>query len=158
MVGGTEVTMKITILSVTVAILGLALLSSQAFAVSGSIQVDIPFEFVVGDRVLPPAGYIVEVASSNGPGVLAIRKMESGEPVMFDTSQMPEKENPKMIELVFDTVGDKTFLTEVWGVVASGREVKHLVGGHPVERAPEASRRHLTAVRVSEPREKKNGK
>jgi len=149
--------MKTRILSGTLAILGLVLGSTQALAVSGSIQAEIPFEFAIGNKVLPPARYIVDVASGTGPGVLTIRTMESGERVMFDTDQMPEKADPKTVELVFDTEGEKTYLTEVWGVTDSGRAVKHLVDGHPLDRAPEASRRHVTAVRVDQ-REKKSGK
>ena len=143
---------------VTVAILGLVLGTTQTFAVSGSIQTEVPFNFVIGDRVLPPARYIVDIASGTEPGVLRIRKMESGEPLMFDTNQLPEKADPKMVELVFDTVGDKTYLTEVWGVSDSGRTVKHLVDGHPVERAPDASRRHLAAARIVDQKEKKSGR
>jgi hypothetical protein len=150
--------MKTRILSGTLALLGLVLGSTQAFAVSASIQADVPFEFVIGDKVLPPARYIVDVAGGTGPGVLTIRTMESGERVMFDTNQMPEKADPKTIELAFDTVGDKTYLTEVWGVTDSGRAVKHLVDGHAFDRAPEASRRHVTAVRVGDQRENKSGK
>jgi hypothetical protein len=143
-----EVTMKRS-LSGTVAILGLALLSTQASAISGSIHADIPFEFVIGDSVLPPAGYIIDVAGGIGPSVLTIRTTESGERVMFDTNQIPDKADPKTIELVFDTIGDRTYLTEVWGVTDSGRAVKqHLGDGRPIARASEASRRHVTAVRI----------
>jgi hypothetical protein len=134
--------MKIRILLGTVAILGLVLGSTHAFNMAGSIQADIPFAFVIGDKVLPPATYIIDVASVTGPGVLTIRKTETGERVMFDTEQMPEKADPKMVELVFDTVGDKTYLTEVWGVVDSGR----------------ASRQHVAAVRIGDQKEKKSGK
>jgi hypothetical protein len=150
--------MKIRILLGTVAILGLVLGSTHAFNMAGSIQADIPFAFVIGDKVLPPATYIIDVASVTGPGVLTIRKTETGERVMFDTEQMPEKADPKMVELVFDTVGDKTYLTEVWGVVDSGRAVKHLVDGHPVERVAQASRQHVAAVRIGDQKEKKSGK
>jgi hypothetical protein len=55
-------------------------------------------------------------------------------------------------------VGDKTYLTEVWGVVDSGRAVKHLVDGHPVERVAQASRQHVAAVRIGDQKEKKSGK
>jgi hypothetical protein len=140
--------MRVKLLSETVAFFALALGSTHAFAVSGSIQAEIPFEFVIGDKVLPPAGYIVDVASGTEPGVLTIRTMKSGERVMFDTIQIAEKADPKMVELVFDTLSDKTNLTEVWGVVDSGRAVKHLVDGHPLERAPEALKRHVSAIRI----------
>ena len=150
--------MKINILSGTIAILGLALLSPQAFAVNNSIQAVVPFEFVVGDKALPPARYTFDIATDTGPGVLTIRTLQSGERVMFDTTQLAEKADPKIAELVFDTVGNKTYLTEVWGVVDSGRAVKHLVEGQPLERAPEASRRHVPATRIVDPREQKNEK
>jgi hypothetical protein len=150
-----EVTMRIRSLPAVVAILGFVAGGTQASAVP--IQTTIPFEFVIGDRVLPPAAYVVETASGAEPSVLTIRTMESGDRVMFDTNQMPEKADPKMIELVFDTIGDKTYLTEVWGVTDSGREVKHMVDGHLLKRPSEASRRRVTALRLVDQREKKGG-
>jgi len=150
--------MRIRTLPRTIAILSLVLLGTQALALSGSVQADIPFEFVVGDKALPPARYIVDIASGSQPGVLTIRTMESGERVMFDTEQMPEKADPKTLELVFDTVGNKTYLTEVWGVTDSGRAVKHMVDGHRLERVEEASRQHVPVVRVGDQREKKAGR
>jgi hypothetical protein len=147
-----EVTMK-TNLSSAVATLSLVVLAStRALGISGSIQAEIPFAFVVGDAVLPPAGYIIDIAGGTGPSVLSIRTMESGHRVMFDTLQIPEKANPRSLELVFDTVGDTTYLTEVWGVTDSGRAVKH----QPIPRVPGASRRHVTAVRVVAERGKKD--
>jgi len=140
--------MKTRALQITIATLALVLGGTRAFAASGSVQAQIPFEFVIGEKTLPPADYIVDIASGTGPSVLTIRTLKSGYRVMFDTTQMPENADPKSISLVFDTVGDKTYLTEVWGVTDSGREVKHLVDGHPIERVPEASRRHVEAVRI----------
>jgi hypothetical protein len=157
--GGKEVTMRIRTLPVMVALSALVLLGTQALAGSnGSFQVAVPFDFIIGDKVLPPAAYIVEIAGGTEPNVLRIRTMESGDRVMFDTNQMPEKADPKTLELVFDTVGDKTYLTEVWGVTDSGREVKQMVGGHLFERPSEASRRHVTAIRVLDTRDKDSGK
>jgi hypothetical protein len=148
--------MRIRSLPVAVAIVGFLLGGTQASA--ASIQTTVPFEFVIGDKVLPPAAYIVETASGADPSVLRIRTMESGDRVMFDTNQMPEKADPKTIELVFDTIGDKTYLTEVWGVTDSGREVKHIVDGHLLKRPSEASRRRVTALRVVDPKGNESGK
>lgn len=145
--------MRKNTLPITAAILTLALGSAQALAVSGSIQAQIPFEFLIGDTVLPAADYIIEIASGTGPSVLTIRTTATAQRVMFDTNQVPEKDDPKMLGLVFDTVGDKTYLTEVWGVTDSGRSVKHLVDGHPLKRAPAGSRHRITAIRVVDGRE-----
>ena len=154
--GGMEVTMKNRALPVAAAILGLVLGGTQARA--ASIQTEVPFEFVIGNKVLPPATYIVETANGTEPSVLTIRAKENGDRMMFDTNQMPEKADPKAIELVFDTIGDKTYLAEVWGVTDSGREVKHIVDGHLVARPSEASRRHVTALRIVDPRGKESRK
>ena len=104
---------------------------TPAFAMSHSVQAEVPFEFLIGDKLLPPALYTFDIATDTGPSVLTIRTM------------------------MFDTVGDKTYLTEVCGVVDSGRAVKHLVDGHPLERAPEASRRHVSGVRIGDQNGKK---
>lgn len=139
------------------AVLALALGGTPALAFSGSIQARVPFPFVVGDVALPAADYIIDVAGDTSPNVLAIRDAETGHRVMFDTSQIPEKNDPKTMGLVFDTVGDKTFLTEVWGVTASGREVKRLVDGRPVERALGGPRYNVPAVTVVDGRDGAKG-
>src|SRR5712672_3210025 len=89
--GGTEVPMRSKILYGTMAILGLVLGMNRAFANSGAIQAEIPFEFVIGGKVLPPANYTFDIATDTGPSVLPIRTMTTGERVMFDTSQIPDK-------------------------------------------------------------------
>lgn len=140
--------MRVRTLPPLLTLLVFALAGTYALATTNSIEADIPFQFLIGDKVFPPADYFVDVSSDGGPSVLTIRTRTTGESALFDTNQLPEKEDPKAVELVFDTVGDKTYLTEVWGVENSGRRVKHIVDGKPVERAPEASRKHVTAIRI----------
>ena len=69
------------------------------------------------------------LAGAVGPGVLTIRRKEDGSSAMLDTNQIPEKDDPKTIGLVFDKARDIAYLTAVWGVTASSREVKRLVEG-----------------------------
>ena len=145
--------MRVRALHVVVGLLGLALASTSAFAVA--IEAKIPFAFVIGDKTLPPNDYIFELAGDQQPNVLSVRAKDSGERSMFDTKQIPEKEDPKAFELVFDKFGDKTYLMEVWGVTDSGREVKHMVDGKPLEVAKEASRQRITAITIVDEREKK---
>jgi hypothetical protein len=121
------------------------------------IQAKIPFEFTIGDKTFPSDEYIFDLAGSQQPHVLSIRAKNSGERTMFDTEQIPGIENPRGIDLVFDRVGDKTYLMEVWGVTDSGRGVKHVVDGQVVKRASDASRQHIRAVRVVDPHEKDGG-
>ena len=139
------------------AALALALGGTPALAFSGSIQARIPFPFIVGDVVLPAAVYIIDVAGDTSPNALTIRNAEDGHRVMFDTSQIQEKNDPKTLGLVFDAVGDKTYLTEVWGVTASGREVKRLVDGRTIERALGGARYNVPAVTVGDGQERAKG-
>src|SRR5262245_28960513 len=86
-IGGPEVTMNTNGLQLTIAIVGIALLGTEVKAASSSVQARIPFEFVIGEKVLPPADYIVDIAGTTGPSVLTIRAAASGDRVMFDTDQ-----------------------------------------------------------------------
>ena len=138
--------MKLTTSHVVVAFLSVTLGSTVAS--SAPIEAKIPFEFRIGDKTLPPAEYLVETASDTGPSVLRIRAKDTGERTMFDTDQLSEKQDPKAIELVFEKVGDKTYLMEVWGVTDSGRGVKHIVDGQLLKRATDASRERITAIRI----------
>lgn len=140
--------MKRQAMHVVVVLVAFALASTPSLAgTDGAIEADIPFEFQVADRVLPPGSYIVDLASGGGASVLMIRAKDGDMRVMFDTDQMTQKEDPKAIELVFDHVGGKVYLMEVWGLVASGREVKHTVDGKRLERAPPEARQRITVIR-----------
>ena len=114
----------------------------------GAVEANIPFQFAVGDRVLAPGDYIVDVAGTTGPGVLVLKAKNSGERIMLDTDQLPAKEDPKAVSLVFDRIDDKLYLMEVWGVENSGRGVKHLVDGEVLARGSEDSRQRVDAIRV----------
>jgi len=114
----------------------------------GEVEANIPFQFMVGDRVLAPGDYIVDVAGDTGPSVLILRAKNSGERIMLDTDQLPGREDPKAVSLIFDKIGDKLYLMEVWGVENSGRGVKHIVDGEMLARGSEDSRQRVGAVRV----------
>jgi hypothetical protein len=68
---------------------------------------------------------------------------------MLDTDQLPAKDDPEAVTLVFDKIGDKLYLMEVWGVGNSGRGVKHIVDGEVLARGSEESRQRVAATRVS---------
>jgi hypothetical protein len=144
--------MRVRALHVLVALASAAL--GSTLALSSPIEAKIPFEFRIGDKVFPPNEYIFETASSTEPHVLGIRTKATGEKSIFDTEQIPDKDDPKAMGLVFDRVGDATYLMEVWGVTDSGRGVKHTVGGKPLMRSSDAARERITAIRVVDGREK----
>ena len=145
----TEVNMTAKAIKTVVAFAALALAIAPLRAQSGgTIEAQIPFEFTVGGKLLPPAEYIFDLAGTTTPNVLTIRAKDGSTRVMFDTDQLSAKQDPKTIALVFDDIGSRIYLMEVWGLENSGRGVKNMVDGVVLKRAPEGSRRRITAVRT----------
>ncbi len=147
--GMTEVNMTAKVIKTVVAFAALVLAIAPSGAQSGgTISAQIPFEFAVGGKLLPAGEYIFDLAGTTTPNVLTVRAQDGSTRVMFDTDQLPVKQDPESVALVFDKIGNTSYLMEVWGLENSGRGVKNIVDGVVLKRAPEESRRRITAVRV----------
>ncbi len=109
----------------TFAMLGLFLVlavgSVQAQS-EGSLEVNIRFDFQVGNKVLPAGEYTVRRLSQNS---MIVESADGGERVI---AQIPGRvERGRMMtreKLVFHQYGDKYFLTQIWMVRdGDGREL-----------------------------------
>ena len=111
---------------------------------SVTIQADVPFAFVVGNTTLPAGKYVIRGIDDNRPGVLELRSVNGRKTIVIDTDNAeanPERLQSKS-ELVFDKVGDKYFLSQVWAednasgsqLVRSRMEKRLLAGGQQPER------------------------
>ena len=91
-----------------------------------TIRGDVPFTFMVGDTTLPAGKYEIR-AMDQMPGVLELRSVNGHTAVFFDAENVDAKVNQTSTktELVFDKVGDKYFLSQVW--VAGGDTGSELV-------------------------------
>jgi hypothetical protein len=128
----------------------LALGGAEALAQEGGIETKIPFEFTANGTVLPAGDYIVDLASTDEPFVLTIRSRDARAHAFFDTNEMPARDDPGIVELVFDEFGDKLYLSEVWGVEDTGREVRNTAKGMP-QAPPGHTHRRLSALRIPHP-------
>ena len=92
----------------TTALLTMSCLTAYTHA---SAQAKVPFEFSVGQRVLPPGTYSIREVSSN---MIEIENREKGTTLYFSTYPSDRvKGKPNM--LVFSKHGDQYFLREVRG-------------------------------------------
>ncbi|HEX4824252.1 MAG TPA: hypothetical protein VFV19_08045 [Candidatus Polarisedimenticolaceae bacterium] len=139
--------MKIRTVPIAIA---LALTSSLFARWSGPVEANVPFAFHVGNKVLPPGDYLIDVAGSISPNALTVRAKNGSEKLLCDTTQIPEREDPEVSGLVFVEIGDTTYLAEVWGLESSGRGVKNMVDGRLVDLDSQRIRRRVAAVRVVE--------
>jgi hypothetical protein len=100
--------------STVAAVFGFLLLLPFAHSqVSQSIQGNVPFNFRVGDSVLPAGQYIVRPLRS-GSAVLQIQSSEpKGKGIMCLSNQV-QANTQQGAKLVFHRYGDTYFLSQVW--------------------------------------------
>jgi hypothetical protein len=108
------------------ALLGLGLL----FAVSGvqaqqnGVKANIPFDFVVGNQVLPAGEYVVAPQGATNQAIL-IRSTDNKNAVLSVTSSCSSGRPSTQTKLVFHTLGGRYFLSQIWAQgYDQGRELR----------------------------------
>jgi hypothetical protein len=86
---------------------------AQALA-EGTIEADVPFAFIVGEKTFPAGKYTLKRAGDTNPGVLEIRNDNGRGTIFFDVETAQANENPRQTKLVFEKIGDQYFLSEIW--------------------------------------------
>ncbi len=100
---------RISMMLIAVAAL---LVSTVAFAQSGTYSASIPFQFRVGQTVMPAGDYQLSVVA---PKVLALRGDAGNANVMAQTAEIDEvRSNDRNPRLIFHRYGERYFLSQVW--------------------------------------------
>lgn len=97
-----------------VAGLGGAMTASAQIDSDSTIEANIPFSFVVENRTLPAGKYFVRVAENSDLGTLEIRGVRGRAAALFQTESVQPEHAPAKSELVFDKLGDRYFLSQVF--------------------------------------------
>ncbi|MCM3873470.1 MAG: hypothetical protein ND895_22535 [Pyrinomonadaceae bacterium] len=81
-----------------------------------TIEVSVPFPFVVDNTTLPAGKYEIRTIDDNTLSVLELRSVNGHTSVVFETDAAvtPDGQSATKTELVFDKVGGKDFLSQVW--------------------------------------------
>jgi len=79
-----------------------------------TIEANIPFAFIVNDTTLPAGKYTIKSLDINEPTVLELRSVDGQTSVLFNTESAQAEQTPNKSELVFDKIGGKYFLSQVW--------------------------------------------
>src|SRR5580765_1913115 len=93
--------------------LGLLLAVSAAQAQEPRVKANIPFDFVVGDRVMPAGEYQVNEMGASG-GVIAILSDDRKANALVLTSACETSGRSNSSKLVFHAIGGRYFLSQVW--------------------------------------------
>ena len=107
--------------SMVALVIGLAAVTAVvSVGQSNRVVADIPFDFVVGDKVLPAGEYTMRGFGRGGDAIL-ISQNDAKSSVIRLTNELQPSENTQA-RLVFHRYGQNYFLAEVWsGGDAAGR-------------------------------------
>jgi len=136
--------MKSRTLTIAIAVALLAVTAGYAQS-KAQLIADIPFEFTVGQKVLPAGEYTVNASAA--PGVLVI----GGRDASVFTQTIPSSTNSGTVpgsKLVFHRYGNTYFLSQVWNA-ASQRGYRLPKSKTEREMARNAGRTELASVRAT---------
>jgi hypothetical protein len=88
--------------------------------ITGDIEAEIPFEFVVADKTLSPGSYVIHPLGGEDPA-MEIRRAGSHEAVVALITRSVGASIPVRTELLFNRYGDQEFLSKV---LVEGNEEK----------------------------------
>ena len=91
------------------------LFAAAAYAQTGPQKVNVGFEFTAGGKVMPAGEYEVYHATESAPWV-TIRSLSSKESVQVKVLTLLERTegSPRGPQLMFEKVGERRHLTQVW--------------------------------------------
>ena len=120
----TEDNMKFAILRVTTmlaVVVALAALSAQAQTVLNKEKFTVPFQFNVGNEVLPAGEYTVYVENQT----IRLQKSDgNANAIALSTHTVHASETNREVKLTFRQFGERVYLSQVWLNDGVGRELK----------------------------------
>lgn len=101
------------------------------------VVVNIPFDFVVGEKTLPAGEYTIKTVSRHSTQALVVQSADGSESVLTITNRVEAREHQAKSKIIFRQYGDKYFLSQVW--------TKGSTAGRELPRS-QAERDHLAKV------------
>ncbi len=96
-------------------IVAVAIHPSQAQAqIMDTVEVNVPFEFHVGNNTLPAGDYIIHPLEDADLTVLEIRSADGSASAFFDVQSVDAKVVPAKNEVTFQKYGNRYFLAKVF--------------------------------------------
>jgi hypothetical protein len=82
--------------------------------ITGNLEVDVPFQFYVGNAKLPPGKYIIRPMEDSDLTVMEISSADSLISALFDVEDVQANSSPAKSELIFNKYGDRYFLSKLF--------------------------------------------
>ncbi len=104
---------KLFFLTAVLGLLG-ALAVIPAFGQEDQMVVNVPFQFVVRDQVMPSGRYLIQPLDEVSPDLMLIRNMRTGQEAVFLTESVKRMPYEQRSDLVFRQVRGQDVLSRVW--------------------------------------------
>src|SRR5579862_383008 len=96
-------------------VLTLTISPTKAHAqIFGDLEVNIPFQFHVGNAKLPPGKYTIHTLDNTDLKVMEISSADGSTSVLFDVRDAEANFRPAKSELIFNKYGDRYFLAKLF--------------------------------------------
>ena len=103
---------------------GIVVLASAAAAQAETLEVKVPFAFLVGSKQMPAGTYRLDTDVSTSPSVILIRGEHGNTAqVLVETTPLKGASPSGDAALVFVPDETSNRLTQVWGSASAGQEV-----------------------------------
>lgn len=86
------------------------------------IKANVPFQFVIGDRMLPAGNYTVKGMTITSDAI-QVRNEDGNTSAMRLTNTMEARASQQQAKMVFHRYGNQYYLAEVWDGVSNGRQL-----------------------------------
>ena len=114
-----QVCIGVLAMSFLVSMLAVAPASAKSV---GDVRAQIPFDFHVGDSLMPAGNYQISALNDDG-SALRIGDGKRGTIALTDSKQAKAGSEARP-RLIFHKYGDQYFLVAVWGADQTGRELR----------------------------------
>jgi hypothetical protein len=120
------------------------------------IEANIPHPFIINNTTLPAGKYVVKTVDDNELTVLEIRSADDRTAVIFETITAQANQPMSRSELVFNKVGDKYFLSQVWlEGIDTGNQVLKSKTEKKLEDVGASSEKHSVAAKKTNSKQAK---
>ena len=85
---------------------------------------NIPFSFIVGEKILPAGEYTLEPNRKDSHNIWLIQRRDGRTSALFSTMSVRFSETQDNAKLIFHRYGDQYFLSQIWTGGNSGRELR----------------------------------
>ncbi|MGA9799340.1 MAG: hypothetical protein WBQ68_10045 [Terriglobales bacterium] len=113
--------------------IGLLLATASAYAQSGVVKANVPFNFIVNNTQLPAGEYRIRPIGVT-PSAMAIQSPDGKVGLMFSPNACESLEPANTTKLVFHRYGSEYFLAQIW-MNGNDRGKELPVSGHEYELA-----------------------